>query len=114
MTPKCSQHAPSFSRCTACACPIIPSVSERKRILVVDDDARLAASLRRALAYEGYAVEVATDVMMPGPDGVEVCRRLREGSDGARISKRISRGLEEALRQGAHVTDQERKGEHRD
>jgi len=66
---------------------------------VVDDDARLAASLRRALAYEGYAVDVAADgplalaaardqppdlvvldVMLPGLDGVEVCRRLRAGS----------------------------------
>ena len=70
------------------------------RILVVDDDARLAASLRRALAYEGHAVEVSADgpaalvaardrppdlvvldVMLPGIDGVEVCRRLRAGSD---------------------------------
>ena len=67
---------------------------------MVDDDARLAASLRRALAYEGHSVEVAADgpgalisardrapdlvvldVMLPGLDGVEVCRRLREGSD---------------------------------
>jgi two-component system response regulator MprA len=75
-------------------------VSARRQILVVDDDARLAASLRRALAYEGYAVEVAADgpgalvaardrppdlvvldVMLPGLDGVEVCRRLRDGSD---------------------------------
>jgi len=70
------------------------------RILVVDDDARLAASLQRALAYEGHTVEVVADgpsalvaardrppdlvvldVMLPGLDGVEVCRRLRQGSD---------------------------------
>jgi len=75
-------------------------VSAAHRILVVDDDARLAASLRRALSYEGHAVEVAEDgpsalvaardrppdlvvldVMLPGIDGVEVCRRLRAGSD---------------------------------
>ena len=78
----------------------MPIVSSRGRILVVDDDARLAASLRRALAYEDYAVEVAPDgpsalvaardrppdlvvldVMLPGLDGVEVCRRLRAGSN---------------------------------
>ena len=66
----------------------------------MDDDARLAAALRRALAYEGYTVEVAADGpgalagardrppdlvvldgMLPGLDGVEVCRRLRAGSD---------------------------------
>jgi two-component system response regulator MprA len=65
-------------------------------ILVVDDDRRLAASIRRALAYEGYRVATAEDgpsalrsardglpdlvvldVMLPGLDGVEVCRRLR-------------------------------------
>jgi two-component system response regulator MprA len=75
-------------------------VGSQRRILVVDDDARLAASLRRALAYEGHAVEVegdgptalaaardrppdlvVLDVMLPGLDGVEVCRRLRAGSD---------------------------------
>ena len=71
-------------------------VPTRARILVVDDDPRLAASLRRALAFEGYVVQVAPDGpdalrlardrmpdlvvldrMMPGLDGVEVCRRLR-------------------------------------
>ncbi len=74
------------------------------RILVVDDDARIAASVRRALSYEGYEVAivhdgpaalaeagrrppdlVVLDVMLPGLDGVEVCRRLREGGADAAI-----------------------------
>jgi two-component system response regulator MprA len=74
--------------------------SGNARILVVDDDIRLADSLRRALIYEGHTVEIAADgpralaiardqppdlvvldVMLPGMDGVEVCRRLRDGSD---------------------------------
>jgi two-component system response regulator MprA len=69
-------------------------------ILVVDDDARIAASVRRALIYEGYEVEVAPDgrsaleiarnrppdlvvldVMLPHIDGVEVCRRMRSEGD---------------------------------
>src|SRR5438105_3870292 len=75
-------------------------MGERARILVVDDDVRIAASLRRALVYEGYEVEVAgdgpgalatardrppdlvvLDIMLPGLDGLEVCRRLRDGGD---------------------------------
>ena len=74
----------------------------RPKILVVDDDERIAASVRRALIYEGYDVEVAhdgeaaleatrrlnpdlvvLDVMLPGIDGVEVCRRLRAAGDVA-------------------------------
>jgi two-component system response regulator MprA len=66
----------------------------------VDDDTEIRALLRRALAYEGYAVDLAEDgqqalekalanppdlvildVMMPGLDGLEVARRLRAGGD---------------------------------
>jgi two-component system response regulator MprA len=75
-------------------------VTERPHVLVVDDDPRIVAALRRALHYEGYSVEVAgdgpealaqaagrppdlvvLDVMLPGLDGVEVCRRLRAADD---------------------------------
>ncbi|GMR02740.1 MAG: two-component system response regulator MprA [Acidimicrobiia bacterium] len=75
-------------------------VSMKPQILVVDDDEMIAASVRRALVYEGYAVVVANDgaealrvarnhqpdlmildVMMPEIDGIEVCRRIREDGD---------------------------------
>ncbi|MGO8949887.1 MAG: response regulator transcription factor [Ktedonobacterales bacterium] len=68
----------------------------KAHILIVDDDQHITGVLRRALAYEGYGVEVATrgdealhkviehppelivlDIMLPGIDGLEVCRRLR-------------------------------------
>ena len=67
------------------------------RVLVVEDELRMAALLKRGLQEDGYAVDVAStgpdavwqatefgydavllDLMLPGLDGVEVCRRLRE------------------------------------
>ena len=68
------------------------------RVLLVEDDPRIVSFLTRGLAGEGYAVEVASDGrqgfelarsnafavvildrMLPGMDGLEICRRLRQG-----------------------------------
>jgi two-component system, OmpR family, response regulator MprA len=67
-----------------------------ERILIIEDDLAILKVLQRGLAYEGYTVDVATegrtglnqahdhrpdlvilDWMLPGMDGLEVCRRLR-------------------------------------
>jgi two-component system OmpR family response regulator len=69
---------------------------EPMRLLIAEDDGKLSASLARGLRAEGYAVDVAAsgdeallqarvydydavilDVMLPGADGVTVCRTLR-------------------------------------
>jgi two-component system response regulator MprA len=70
------------------------------RILVVDDDPMVATTVQRVLRPEGYDVDVALggaqaleqarahrpdlvvlDLLMPGIDGLEVCRRLRANGD---------------------------------
>src|SRR5579859_112388 len=73
-------------------------------ILIVDDDSRVTSALRRTLTYEGYSVSTALDgegaltlartkppdlvildLMLPGIDGLEVCRRLRAADDGIAV-----------------------------
>ena len=67
-----------------------------ERILIIEDDTAILKVLQRGFAYEGYTVDIATDGrsglnlahdnhpdlviidwMLPGLDGLEVCRRLR-------------------------------------
>ena len=70
------------------------------RILVIEDERDIADFIRRGLALKGYEVDVAfdgeqglalahehapdaviLDLMLPGLDGIEVCRRLRASGE---------------------------------
>ncbi len=70
------------------------------RILAIEDEERIRQFLQRGLSFEGYRVDTAADgqlglelarenppdlilldLMLPGMDGLEVCRRIRAVSD---------------------------------
>ncbi|MDH5856824.1 two-component system response regulator OmpR [Lampropedia aestuarii] len=76
------------------------SAGRADKILIVDDDARIRDLLRRYLSQEGFEVMVAEDgkalnrimlrdtfdlivldLMLPGEDGLSICRRLRGNND---------------------------------
>jgi len=76
-----------------------PAAPQNAHVLVVEDDERIRASLRLALADEGYAVEgvadaqaalshlagadpdlILLDVLLPGMDGLDLCRTIRRTS----------------------------------
>jgi two-component system, OmpR family, phosphate regulon response regulator OmpR len=82
-----------------------------QRILVVDDDERLRDLLRRYLTEQGFNVFVAADatamnklwmrerfdllvldLMLPGEDGLTICRRLRGGGDKTPIIMLTAKG----------------------
>ncbi|MGO9409527.1 MAG: response regulator transcription factor [Spirochaetia bacterium] len=83
------------------------------RILVVEDNAKLAASLKKGLQQEGYAVDVALDgtegqrladgagegydaiildIMLPGIDGMTICRNIRESGSRVPVLVLTARG----------------------
>ena len=74
--------------------------TRQDRIVVLDDDARIRDLLRRYLSQEGFDVLLAEDgkalnrlmtrenidlivldLMLPGEDGLSICRRLRAAGD---------------------------------
>jgi DNA-binding response OmpR family regulator len=94
------------------------------RILVVEDEKKVAGALKRGLEAEGFAVDVALtgtdglwmaseqsydvivlDIMLPGLNGYKLCERLRESGDWTPILMLTAKGGEydhaEALDTGA-------------
>ncbi|WP_030071088.1 response regulator transcription factor [Streptomyces natalensis] len=82
----------------------IPPHGPPRRVLVVEDDPTVAEVVTGYLARAGYAIEhaadgfaaldraaafrphlVVLDLMLPGIDGLEVCRRLRRAADGPAV-----------------------------
>lgn len=83
----------------------------KTKILVVDDDLRLRELLKRYLSEQGYAVEavpdgaamdrsrarerydlLVLDLMLPGEDGLGICRRLRGAKDDIAIIMLTAKG----------------------
>ena len=84
-----------------------------KRLLVVDDDRRLRDLLQRYLGEQGFAVKavenaemmdkalareafdlLVLDLMLPGEDGLSICRRLRDASPELAIIMLTAKGDE--------------------
>jgi two-component system phosphate regulon response regulator OmpR len=83
----------------------------KTRIIVVDDDARMRDLLNRYLTEQGYAVRTVSDaaemnrqlsrerydlmildLMLPGEDGLSICRRLRGGGENMPIIMLTAKG----------------------
>jgi CheY-like chemotaxis protein len=89
-----------------------PNPDRVDKILVVDDDTRIRDLLRRYLTQEGFEVLqaedgkaltrvlmrepvdlIVLDLMMPGEDGLSICRRLRTANDRTPIIMLTAKGV---------------------
>lgn len=87
--------------------------TSKSKILVVDDDLRLRDLLQRYLTEQGFAVRTVSDatemnrllarerydlmvldLMLPGEDGLSICRRLRGGNETIPIIMLTAKGDE--------------------
>src|SRR5438552_7509511 len=85
--------------------------AQRQKVLVVDDDLRLRDLLKRYLTEQGFGVDTAPDaaamdrqlqrvrydlmvldLMLPGEDGLAICRRLRAAQDHVAIIMLTAKG----------------------
>jgi len=85
--------------------------SQRQKILVVDDDLRLRDLLKRYLSEQGFAVDtvpdapsmdrslarvrydlLVLDLMLPGEDGLAICRRLRASGNAVAVIMLTAKG----------------------
>ncbi|MBI4984334.1 MAG: two-component system response regulator OmpR [Rhodocyclales bacterium] len=88
-------------------------IENRHKILIVDDDLRLRQLLERYLAGQGFTVKavdgasamdkalarelydlIVLDLMMPGEDGLAICRRLRGAQNDVAIIMLTAKGDE--------------------
>ena len=104
--------------------PVPPEFVQTTRVLVVDDDLKMARSIRRALIGAGFEVDIAhsgfeagakltanlpslmtLDLNMPGIGGIDVLRSVRESHGNSVkvvvVSGASSKELQEALAAGA-------------
>lgn len=98
------------------------SIAEGEKILIVDDDERLRRLLERFLTEQGFRVRgvenaeqmdrvlarelfnlVVLDLMMPGEDGLSVCRRLRADNNQIPIIMLTAKGDEASRIQGLEL-----------